>query len=96
MFLLGLSFCPMGRGLPDRDAPLDRDPPGQRPPLDGDAHWIENPPWTKTPTGRRCPLVRDPTPDRDPPWTESPLYGKEWAVRILLECIIVFRVDKNL
>ena len=40
-------------GLPDRDPPLDRDPPGQRPPLDGDAHWIETPP------GQRPPLDGD-------------------------------------
>ena len=49
-------------------------------------------------------LDRDPpdrdlpeTPEQRPPWTETPLdrdplYGKEWAVRILLECIIVTSV----
>ena len=51
-----------------------------RGPLDRDT---PPPPRTETllhkePAGQRAPL------DRDPP------YGKEWAVHILLECILVF------
>ena len=41
-------------------------------------------PWTET------PLTRD-IPDRDPQ-DRGPPYGKERAVRILLECILVFDV----
>ena len=28
-------------------------------------------------------------PHRSPPWTETPMYSKEWAVCILLECILI-------
>ena len=47
---------------------------------------------------QRPPLDREPsqteTPlDRNPPWTETPPYSKERAVGILLEWILVFRVN---
>ena len=79
----------------DRDPYLDRDPPGQRP---AGQRPTETPLWTETPIRTETPVDRDPLDrdplDRDPrtpqteipPWTENPPYGKERAVRILLEC----------
>ena len=64
-----------------KETPLDRD----------------TPPPDRDPPGQRLlrtedPLDRDP-PDRDPPGTEtSP--GKQRAVRILLECILVGPCDE--
>ena len=46
-------------GLPDRQPPPDRDPPGQRPSLD------RHPPWTETPQDRDPPWTETPQ-DRDP------------------------------
>ena len=71
-----------GLDLLDRDLPGQRHPmtetPGQRPL----SPWTETPhPWTETPRQR--------PPDRDPP----PPHGKEWAVLILLECILVWKLD---
>ena len=37
-------------------------------------------------------LLLDRGPLAETPWTETPLYGKEWAVRILLECVLVFKL----
>ena len=52
------------------------------------------PPWTETTLDRDRHLDRDPYLDRDPS------YGKERAIRILLECILVsfdlFREARNL
>ena len=87
-----------------RQRPLDRESPGQRPPgqrppgdplerpldrdLLGQRPTEQRPPWTETPwtetPWRETPL------DRDLLGQRSPLYGKERAVRILLECILVF------
>ena len=64
----------MGGGLPDRDPPPGQRTPGQRPP-------------DREPPEQR-PL--DPPGQRPPAKTETHLYGNEWAVRILLECILVF------
>ena len=63
-------------------------------------------PWQRLPHRTGISKGRDP-PDRDPhPWTEnppdrdplgrdsSPLYGKERAVRTLLECILVILLLK--
>ena len=71
----GICLSTGGGGLLDRD----RDPPDRD-------HRTETP-WTETPLDKD-PLDRDPRTetsslDRDPP------YGKERAVRILLECILV-------
>ena len=60
--------------FPDRD-PLDRDHPGQRPPLDK----VPPPLWTETRLDRD-PLYRDPL-DREPPWTEIPLSCDLWCMR---------------
>ena len=89
LFVSGPMFLP--RGLPDRkppwtetpwtESPLDRDPPGRRP-LD------------KEPPGQRVPWTE--TPWTKTPWTEILLYGKERAVRILLECILVFYLSMKL
>ena len=61
------------------ETPLDRDPPGQRPP------------WSETPSGQRPPRTETPPeqkpPGQNPPGTED---GNERAVRILLECILVW------
>ena len=46
--------------------------------------YLTETPQTKTPWAE-TPLDRD-HPDRDP---HTPPYGNEWAVRILLECILV-------
>ena len=69
---------PYRGGLPEQrpqtETPLDRDPPGQRPPwtesssrqrhlLDRDPHWTETP-WTET------SLDKDPL--TEVPWTETP------------------------
>ena len=59
----------------DRQTPLDRDPPGQRPPG-------QRPPRDKDPSGQRPPGQKH-LLDKDT------LYGKERAVLILLECILV-------
>ena len=73
-----------GEGVSLTETSLDRDLPGQRPL------------WTETPVDRDTPLDRDTLstgtpPAQRPPWTETP-YGKEWAVRILLECILVLDI----
>ena len=47
-------------------------------------------PRDRNPSGQRPHLNWDPL-DRDPALDRDPLYGKERAVRILLECILVFR-----
>ena len=67
--------------------PMDRDPHGQTPP--GWRHpWTETP-WTET--SQTKPPPRQETPRTATPLDRHPLpaYGKEWAVRILLECILV-------
>ena len=88
-------FC---QGNPRTETPLDRDPLRQRP-LWTETHQIETP-RTETPMDRdpldRDPLEKDPAvqrpPGQRPPGQRPlpPLYGKERAVRILLECILVF------
>ena len=83
-----------------RTPPLDGDPPDGDPP-DGDPPgmesppWMENPPWMETPPGWRPPRWRTPPgwrpPDGDPPDGEPPPPTVNVrAVRILLECILVF------
>ena len=71
------------RQSPPRQRPLDRDP------LDTNASG-QRPPWTDTPPGQRPPGHRRPwteTPsDKDPPHRPPP----KQAVRILLECILVY------
>ena len=78
-FYTCLSFC-SPRGWEEYLS--GRDPPGQRPL------------WTETPLDRdprdRDPLGQRPPWTETPPWTEPPPYGNELAVRILLECILVF------
>ena len=55
---------------PWTETPLDRDPAGQRFPLDRDSLWTETPldrdPLTEIPSGQR-------SSGRGPPWTETPL-----------------------
>ena len=65
-------------------------PPGQRPP------WTETP-LDRDPLGQR-PLRTEIPPWTDTPWTETPTrYGKQRAVRILLEScfisLVYFGVD---
>ena len=95
--LTGVCLSIGGGGFPDSDRDTRTDTlPGQRPP------WTETPldrdpsaPLDRGPPGQRhrgqrppgqgppsVPLNRDPL-DRDP------LYGKERAVSILLECVLV-------
>ena len=51
----------------------------------------ERPPRTETPLWTEIPLDRDPSLGQRPlPWIETPLCGNEWAIRILLECILVY------
>ena len=57
-----------------RGSPWQR-PPGQRPPGQIPPPR-QRPPWTETPW-------------KEILWTETLPHGKEWAVRILLECILV-------
>ena len=88
-----------GRSPPGTETPsLDRDPlPGQRPPpwtetpqtetpLDRDPTGQTPHPWTETP--RQRPLDREPRTET--PLGREPPYGNERAVRILLECILVY------
>ena len=51
--------------------------------------------WTKTPLNRNPP-DRDPLLWAETPWTLTPLYGKERALPILLECILVIKLNKAL
>ena len=58
--------------------------------------------WSHVSSGGSLVFVQGGLPDRDPPGRDpldkDPLYGKERAVRILLECIlvtIVFTEKKN-
>ena len=82
MFLHVSVILVTGRGLCQGDPP-DRDPPsGQTPPLDRDPSLGQRPlPWTETPS-----LDRDPSLGQRPPCVG----GNQWAVRILLECILVY------
>ena len=63
------------RQNPPKTQTPDRDLPGQRSP------------WTEISLDRD-PLNRE-APGKRPPWTETPPYGKERAICILLECILV-------
>ena len=84
------------------ETPLDRDPIGQRPPLDRDT--LDRDPQTETPrdppgwgslSGGSLSRALWGVPVRGFPSRESlsgtetpPPYGKEWAVRILFDCIL--------
>ena len=88
------SYVPFGGVCLDRDH-LNRDPPppGQKPLPRQWPHWIETPlhlDIDPLPLDRDPSLHRDPFLDRDPTG-QIPLYCKEWAVRILLECILVLK-----
>ena len=81
---------------PPGQRPLDTDPQTETPWTE--TSWTETP-WTETSLDRD-PLDRDPQtetswtvwdpPRQRPPRQRPPLYGKEQAVRILLECMLVF------
>ena len=78
-------FIPPGRHPPGKH-PL-ADPLGQRSPTGQTAFW-EDTPRADTPLGRQ-------PPGETPLWTDTPLRSvcwdtvNKWAVRILLECILV-------
>ena len=62
------------------------------PPLDGGTPpRMENPPWMEEPRRMETPLDGDPPRWRTPSHRdgEPPLSVNVWAVRILLECILV-------
>ena len=73
-----------GRWVSIRETPLDRPPPRRQRPTVYRKTPRQRPPWTDTPQ-TETPWKETPL-DRDPP---TP-YGNERAVRILLECILVF------
>ena len=95
--------CPLDREPPlDRDPPCTEMPPRQRTPSGQRPSWTEMPsrtetPWTEMPLRTETSLPGQRPPDQRPhPSTETPPdrdpaapYGKERAVRILLECILV-------
>ena len=71
---LPLVPCSFGGGVSLTETPLDRDPPRQRPP------------WTETPLDRDPPTPVQRAAGQRPPIHH---YGRERAVRILLEFILV-------
>ena len=84
------SFCPQGRGLPlSRLHHWSHDHTGGSALLDGrggaDPHRQTPPPPPNTYIGRPPPPILPPPPRRQ----RNREYGQWWAVRILLECILV-------
>ena len=84
-----------GQRSPDRDSHWTETPTGQRPPLDRDPLWTEGQrsPSYRTERQRVSPGQRPPrqrTPWTETPSRQTPPYGNERAVRILLECILVY------
>ena len=69
--------------IPRTEIPLDKTSSMDRDPPDRESPWTETP-WTEFPH-----LTETPAGQRPPPRTETTMYGKERAVRILLECIFV-------
>ena len=75
-----------------------RHPPGTRHPRD-QTHPLgsDTPPWDQTliPWSQTPPQEQTPTPPREqtpPPAVHAGIYGQQRAVRILLECILVWKL----
>ena len=69
---------PLARRPPGKETPWQGAPLARRPPWQGDPPLARRPPGKEPPPGKENPLARRPPP-----------MVNQWAVRILLECILV-------